>query len=131
MQCKVEMLESEYPFQELKMLPPQRIGKEMSKELFNETKSLFEDRFCHLSIRFDKFAHCKVNGMCLSSAMNRSDRSGRALAYWAINEEDDMILYFCKIQYFFNVQMVILNESGAKDRKVIPFAYVDWYRSEK
>ena len=132
-QCEVEMLESYFAFREVEMLPPQRMDKMMDSEMLEEVRShlqnLFQDRFRHLSPRFDKFARCKVNGMNLSSALNRSECSSRAMAYWATNEESKPLQYFCKIHFFFYVRITVLNqEKECSEKRIIPFAYVDWYK---
>lgn len=133
LQCKVEMQEvEERHFKVCKMLGPKRINKVMTDSLYQEVKEhldmLYEERLLHLSKSLDKLARCKVNGVTFNSSMHRSETSSTAVVYGALEEQNDVEKYHCKIQYFFNAKTIVKDPFGIQHGRELPFAYVNWYR---
>ena len=132
-QCLVESSESTYSFTNSLLLGPSRLGKSMDDDLLACLRQHFDDVFencvVHISPRMDKYARCQVNGMCLSSSMNASERSSYAMAYCATNEKKNTpSKYYCKIQFFLSVRLTVEDPSGDQRAMHMPLAYVDWYR---
>ncbi len=99
------------------------------EHLRDHFEDLFGERLKNLSQQFTKYAHCIVNGISSSSEMNRSQHSGYATAYWAINEGEKPQPYHCKIQFFFVVHLVVTsNEENFAKKREIALAYVNWLR---
>ena len=131
-QCSIEMLESEMAPYSWTMLGPKRLGKCMNTPIYDLISShlqmLFEERFIAVSRQFDIYARCEVNGLTLNSCMNRTDRSSKAVAYFPFSDESGIGRYVCKIQFFFCVSAIVVSRRGDRESRIIPFAFVDWYR---
>lgn len=131
-QHAIERGESEYPFKKPVMLSPQRADLIMNVDMYNRVmehlRDIFDDRLVHLSVTFSKFARCRVNGMLLTSLMNRSERSSNCLAYWAVNESEQPQPYHCKIEFFFDVHVVIKSRGHEEIGRTLPLAYVSWHK---
>ena len=59
---------------------------------------------------------------------NRTDRSSKAVAYFPFSDESGIGRYVCKIQFFFCVSAIVVSRRGDRESRIIPFAFVDWYR---
>ena len=131
-QQSIERGECAYPFKDAKLLPPQRVDKIMTDDMYNDVKhhirQLFDNRLVHVSANFSKYARCQVNGMLLSSTMSRSDRSAYCKVFCAINESEKPEPYFCKVNYFISVTATVRTETGQQENKNLKFAFVTWYR---
>ena len=93
---------------------------------------IYEERLTFVDARITKFARCSVNGSTYNSNLNRTDTSSHMKAYWAINEDPDLLMYFRSIQFFFRVWALVNNNSGGDKRNVChSLAYVHWYKFAK
>eukprot|EP00794_Sanderia_malayensis_P018628 gene18628-20508_t len=89
-QRQVEKMESTFEFKKPVLLSPTRKDLRMEYQTYANLQKhfadLFEDDLQHVSPQYTKYGRCIVNCTPFSSAVNRSQRSSYAKAYWAINE---------------------------------------------